>query len=488
MRYIRYFLVALLPALCSPSCLKKDFDRPPDLRDFDPALPVTHTIAELKAMNGFYDFRTGGDTTLITEDITIAGIVSADDRSGNFYKRIVVEDSTGGIAVLLDAYNLYNDYPVGRRVYIKGKGLYLGYDGGLPVIGGPPAPQLSLTGVPAGSIGDYLVKGSVGHSVQAVSRSLTQVAEADPALYNRLVTITEAEFADTGQAYAQPNATTNREVASCTGSTIAVRTSNYASFATLRLPAGKGAITGIYTVYTSAVSGGRTPQLVIRDTGDVRFDAPRCGGGAAAAIPRVRVDSIRRLSPPAGTIVLPDCRIGGVVISDRAHKNVDSKNLVLQDGDRGIVVRFSAGHTFNPGDSVEIDIGGAQLGRYNGLLEVGALSGGSTFRTQQASRIATGKAVMPAVRTIAAVTGADAERYESTLVRITGATIAGGVYAGNHELEDISDASGRLKLYTSSGATFAQEQIPPGEVNITGIIGVFGNTRQLSIRSPADIQ
>src|SRR5690606_13181681 len=246
------FVTTTILATQVSSCMKLQPDTPPDLRHYDPGLTVTHTLEELKALNGFYDFKTGGDTTLITEDITIAGIITADDRTGNFYKRIVIEDSTSAIAVLLDAYNLYNDYPEGRRVYINCKGLYLGYDGGLPVLGYAPTPQLSLMGIPTVRIQDHLVKGSTGHQIEGAPYSLTQIADADPSLYNRLITITEAEFADTGIAYTQPNATTNREISNCAGSKIAIRSSNYASFAGELLPAGRGEITGIYTVYTSA--------------------------------------------------------------------------------------------------------------------------------------------------------------------------------------------------------------------------------------------
>src|SRR5690606_3643285 len=141
------------------------------------------------------------------------------------------EDSTAALAILLDAYNLYNDYPEGRRVYIHCKDLYLGYDGGLPVLGYAPTPQLSLIGIPAVRIQDHLIKGSAGHQVAGAEYSLTQIADADPSLYNRLITVTEAEFTDTGVAYTQPNATTNREISNCTGSKIAIRSSNYASFA-----------------------------------------------------------------------------------------------------------------------------------------------------------------------------------------------------------------------------------------------------------------
>src|SRR5690606_3254000 len=140
----------------------------------------------------------------------VAGIVTADDRAGNFYKRIVIQDSSAAIAILLEGYNLYNDYPVGRRIYVHGKGLYLGYDGGLPVLGGAPTPQLPLTAIPAVRIAEHLVKGSTGHNIVPDTFSLAQLADAQPALYNKLIAVKDVEFEDTGVAFTQPNATTNR--------------------------------------------------------------------------------------------------------------------------------------------------------------------------------------------------------------------------------------------------------------------------------------
>ena len=129
------------------SCIKKDFDAPADESHYDPQLHVTTTIAQLLAMNGPYS-ATGDDTTLITNDsIVISGIVTANDASGNLYKQIIIQDSTAAIQVLATAYSLYGNYPVGRKVYIKCKGLILGYDGGTPVLGGSLNEQAAVQGI-----------------------------------------------------------------------------------------------------------------------------------------------------------------------------------------------------------------------------------------------------------------------------------------------------------------------------------------------------
>src|SRR6185312_12641233 len=86
-----------------------------------PDLTPTLTIAQLKSMH-----TTGSNEVIVTDDI-IEGTVIANDSSGNFYKQIIVEDSTAGIAINIDDYNLYTSYSEGRTVFIKLKGLIL-YD------------------------------------------------------------------------------------------------------------------------------------------------------------------------------------------------------------------------------------------------------------------------------------------------------------------------------------------------------------------------
>ena len=59
-----------------------------------------------------------------------------DDRSGNYYKSIVIQDSTGGIELKFNDGFLYNQYPIGRTLYIKCKDLILtDYNGLTQLIG-----------------------------------------------------------------------------------------------------------------------------------------------------------------------------------------------------------------------------------------------------------------------------------------------------------------------------------------------------------------
>src|SRR5690349_9147375 len=86
-----FFATILLLAVSFIACVKTEFDEPPTGGD-GKDIPTNTTIADLKTrheVNGGYD--------LITEDLVIGGVVTIDDRTGNYYKTIVIQDSTGGI-------------------------------------------------------------------------------------------------------------------------------------------------------------------------------------------------------------------------------------------------------------------------------------------------------------------------------------------------------------------------------------------------------
>ena len=116
--YLMNSLLLLLTAgLFFTSC-KRKFDAPP--APGDPNITANTTIRDLKALH-----TTPGAIDVINTDIIISGIVVANDKTGNIYKELYIQDSTGGIALQLDATNMYTTYPVGRRVFVYAKGLAL---------------------------------------------------------------------------------------------------------------------------------------------------------------------------------------------------------------------------------------------------------------------------------------------------------------------------------------------------------------------------
>src|SRR5205085_5879725 len=124
-----------------------------------PDLKPTLSIAQLKAQH-----VTGSYEVLANDDI-IEGVVVANDSSGNFYKQIIIEDTSGGIAINIDDYNLYTSYPEGRQVFVKLKGLIL-YDASkLIELGGSKDANNNINGIAAPLKDQYVIKGATNNFV-----------------------------------------------------------------------------------------------------------------------------------------------------------------------------------------------------------------------------------------------------------------------------------------------------------------------------------
>ena len=111
-------LAVMLTVVFAMACNKK-FDEPATVTD--PGVTANKTIKELKTQYP----TVSGEMKLITEDIIIRGVVVGNDRTGNIYKTMFIQDATAGIQIDIDATGLYNIMPVGREVFVLCKGLYI---------------------------------------------------------------------------------------------------------------------------------------------------------------------------------------------------------------------------------------------------------------------------------------------------------------------------------------------------------------------------
>lgn len=467
-----YSSIILLTIVSITACVKQKFDTPPDTTNIDPNLPVNSSIWALKQ-------KWVSQPVLIEDDITIAGVVVADDRSGNFYKQIIIQDSSSGIVVLLGRSNLYNDYPIGRKIYIKCKGLYLGAYNKFIQLGSTPDNTNSISDIPNAKISTYITKGPyTPDAIQPTKITINQLLTITPKLVGTLIQIDSAEFESSivGLPYAQDPAIasgTDRKIEDCAGMQIVVRNSGYASFKSALLPAGKGSIKAIYSLYNS------TAQLLIRDTTDINMTATRCSGN----LNKVDIRTIRNMFP-ANTIVPNEIKIKGIVISDKSAGNIQANNIVVQDETGGVVVRFNTSTGLPKlGDEIEVNISAQTLSEYNGLLQI------STLTTAKFTKISTGN-IVPRLATIAQVNDS-LEVWESTLVQINNVTFPAGIFydaSGNKGNVLISDGTASITHYTTKDASFILTSLPTGSKTITGILGQYNNTKQISIRNLNDIQ
>jgi hypothetical protein len=279
MNTISKFFAAILftAAVSSLGSCKKEFDNPPG--SSDPQIVANKTIAQVKAMHtsfGAYD--------VITDDIIISGVVIADDKAGNLYKQLFIRDSSGALQIILDAASLYGNYPVGRKIFIKCKGLCISdYNrmmqlGIKATVSGAP----SVQGIPSNMISNYVIGGSLNNPAAPKLVTFADLGGSSVDMQNPLlgdlIQLNDYEFTNVMNTYSDTSVykkDQNDTLQNCTGSKIIMRTSGYARFAAARVAQGNGNIAAIYTIFQSGSTG--TKQLLLRDTSDVKFKNPRCG-------------------------------------------------------------------------------------------------------------------------------------------------------------------------------------------------------------------
>lgn len=469
MKNLNYLLSSLFIIFFMSSCVDREFDLPPVPEPAD--LETNASLLDLKAL------YVSGAITEITEDYTIDVLVAANDRSGNYFKKLIVQDETGGIEVLINGTGLHTDYPVGSKLFLKVKGLVIGDNRGNLQIGGY-ADVDRILGIETVLLNDYLVKGVIDGGLEAKVKTISQLGTADE---STLITLENVQFADNalGQTLATPGETSGRNLSltDCDGNSLIVRTSGFADFAGEQVPCGNGTLTGIYSIF------GNDRQLFIREFEEVQFTDSRCDGTdpcAGSSGEQINISALRAMYTGTTTSAPSGRFIQGIVISDRAGANVQNRNIVIQQpGDKGITVRFVDPHTFDLNDELQIDISGMELSEFNGLLQLNQIP---LFR---AKSIGTGS-ITPNVLTISQIL-ADFENLESTLVRINDATVSGSsTYAFT---TTVTDQTASIDMFTTNFATFASSPVPASTVNITAIVSQGGNesSRQINMRNLTDI-
>lgn len=178
--------------------------------------------------------------------------------------------------------------------------------------------------------------------------------------------------------------------------------------------------------------------------------------------------------------------IEGVVTSNSANGTTHSQNIVVQDATAGIVVRFDADHTFMPADSVRVNVSGALIHDFNGFVQVGALTMGSTFALSKAMKIADGMLPAPEVVTIA---NFNMGTFQGKLVRINDVAFEGadGVDTYDGSQTFINLAGDRLATFFGTAVTFKDDILPLGVGSIIGIASTFNTTPQIIISAVADV-
>ena len=465
----------------------------------EPSISVTNTIAQVK------DMYTYGGATIIETNVVIEGYVVSSDKSGNIYKTISMQDKpvnpTSAIKISIDETDIYTKYNVGRKIYIKLKGLAVGYSFGSIQIGKANNGEL-------GRISSYEISNYISRSCEEVVLvpKKVAIADLDESMLEMLIEIESVQFktSDIGKSYANVDntETINRVLeqfnSNCNLSDeVAIRNSGYSKFKNELLPNGKGNVVGVFSNYYDDF------QLYLRDLDDVNFSTERCDY-LQALTPNVKLSEIKNLYN--GNLVEfgldNNYIIEGFVISSDEDGNFENR-LIIQDaiekptsGIQILIDGESIFEKFNVGDKVFVKLDKLYMAKIDGVLSIGYPKGDKVEEIDNESIdrfIYNSGEVANMLATNISIVDIKNELYHNTLVNVQNVQLVEGelgkayaFFSGNDDgtrtLETCNEAS-KLSVFTSGNATFANELFPEGHGSIVGVLG-----SSLEIRTIEDIQ
>jgi hypothetical protein len=197
----------------------------------------------------------------------ISGAVISDDRLGNFYKTLVLDDGTAGIEIALDAEQIFKHFMIHTRVNVRCSGLWLGSYGGTLSLGAAPWDEFQNGPIPESEITRHLTADTVFYG-EIIPRTLS-FEELSLSHISTFAAFEGVRFVEQGSGWAvveasepgaDPPSATNRHLVDAAGDTLVVRTSRHARFASWPLPSGTGRIEGVVGYFNGDY------QLVVCDS------------------------------------------------------------------------------------------------------------------------------------------------------------------------------------------------------------------------------
>lgn len=286
MKKLNILTALLIGALCLTSCMNEDWQAP-DFGDNPPygnneIIPSTSkkiTIAELKEK--YANVITSNGYKLIEDDLQLHAVVNGNDQGGNLYKQISIQDETGGIIVGINGTDLYAFMPVGQKIVINLKGLYVGGYGKMAQLGAEYNRSMGRMEQTIWEKSVRLVGNEFTYTDEEKTTTIQMSAKVDtidfcaPKEYNsmigRIVKLSNVEISGEGTQILAPedgsvrltSNCANRNIKGTEANNIVLRTSTYSDFASRPIPTGKVDIYGVCTYYNG------TWQILMRTNSDL---------------------------------------------------------------------------------------------------------------------------------------------------------------------------------------------------------------------------
>jgi|TARA_B100001175_G_scaffold150537_1_gene127590 hypothetical protein len=272
------------------SCIEDDDYSVPQSVGLEENQNLTQLLSEIE--DGYADLMTiselknlfvNGEVNEIESNLVVKGYVSSSDYSGNFYKEFYMQDEvenpTAGIKVAINQVDSYNQFNIGREVYIKLQGLTIGEtnsgDGVVAIGGGGNVNGDEISEISENRASDCILRSGNSYSLVPLALNLSDINDSHVGVY---VSALGAQFSSglDGLTYVDPDEDydTQRDLESCVDSgTLKLETSAFSNFNDSMLPTeGSGTISGIIT--RDYFGDNRVMMLNTKD--DVNFDSSRC--------------------------------------------------------------------------------------------------------------------------------------------------------------------------------------------------------------------
>ena len=241
------------------------------------------SVSELKLL------YTSGNYTQITDNVYLKAQVTANDKTGNLFKYIYVEDKTGGIRVNIDMTSLYADprFFVGKHVLINLKNLYVGPVNGEVQLGElfTNSSNQTLVGrVAPSNVYKYFFPTTDFTEVVATEKTIAGLTDAD---VGRWIKIKDLQLVkeDLGHIFYG-----SRTLEDCSSNKINLYTESFATFANDIMDTGKGDVYGILKKYNT------TYELIITNRLGLDLDGNRCDGTLSPSFRDIFNDEFSNLS------------------------------------------------------------------------------------------------------------------------------------------------------------------------------------------------
>lgn len=294
MKYIKFLVAALLLGGIATSCMDDDWNDPTGenapfgnnniVEDNSKII----SIKELKAKTvDKFEASVANGLVEITEDWQLKARVTGNDIQGNIYNEVAVEDESGeGLLICIQKGGLYGFLPVGQKILVNLKGLYIGLYGNNVQIGMPYTNSSGRTFPSRMAFNiwneHFKILGTADASkVQPEEFDVTKLKDVAYIKSHRgkLMTLKNVEMAKAdGKLAWAPEADKDAgngvsrtvKINGKAQSLMVVRSSSYADFAAKAMPTGKVNLTGIFTVYaTNPSKYGYTWQILLRSDSDI---------------------------------------------------------------------------------------------------------------------------------------------------------------------------------------------------------------------------